>query len=77
MKKNQLPSIMKLNVDIDLSALRKATDDLASKFVDVRTANPGLCMNHEELVKDVYDNFEQINLTTPSEILPHTASIKE
>ena len=46
MKKNQLPSIMKLNVDIDLSALRKATDDLASKFVDVRTANPGLCMNH-------------------------------
>jgi len=34
-------------------------------------------MNHEELVKDVYDNFEQINLTTPSEILPHTTSIKE
>jgi hypothetical protein len=34
-------------------------------------------MNHEELVQDVYDNFEQINLTTPSEVLPHTASIKE
>jgi hypothetical protein len=34
-------------------------------------------MNHEELVKSVYDNFEQINLTTPSEILPHTTSIKE
>ena len=47
------------------------------KFVDVRTANPGLCMNHEDLVKDVYDNFEQINLTTPSEVLPHTSSIKE
>ena len=37
----------------------------------------GLCDNHKELVKSVYDNFEQINLTTPSEILPHTTSIKE
>ena len=27
--------------------------------------------------KYVYDNFEQINLTTPSEILPHTTSITE
>ena len=57
--------------------LRYATDKLTSKFVDVRSANPMLCMNHEELVKSVYDNFEQINLTTPSEILPHTTSIKE
>ena len=79
MKKNQLPSIMKLNINIDLDKLRKNCDILhgADKFVDVRTANPGLCMNHEDLVKDVYDNFEQINLTTPSEVLPHTASIKE
>ena len=36
-----------------------------------------LCDNHMDLVKSVYDNFEQINLTTPSEILPHTTSIKE
>ena len=77
MKKNQLPSIMKLNVNVDLDLLRDNCNTLAEKFVDVRTANPGLCMNHEDLVKDVYDNFEQINLTTPSEILPHTASIKE
>ena len=49
----------------------------AEKFVDVRSANPMLCDNHMELVKQVYDNFEQINLTTPSEILPYTASIKE
>jgi len=77
MKKHDLPTIANLNLDIDLERLRAATDSLAEKFVDVRTANPMLCMNHEDLVKDVYDNFEQINLTTPSEIMPHTASIKE
>ena len=77
MKKNQLPTIMNLNLDIDLDRLRASTDEIAQSFVDVRTANPGLCMNHEDLVKDVYDNFEQINLTTPSEILEHTTSIKE
>jgi hypothetical protein len=77
MNKKQLPTIANLGLNIDLEKLRHATDTLAEKFVDVRTANPGLCMNHEDLVKDVYDNFEQINLTTPSEVLPHTASIKE
>jgi hypothetical protein len=77
MNKHNLPTIAKLPLEIELDKLQKACDDLASKFVDVRTANPMLCMNHEDLVKDVYDNFEQINLTTPSEILPHTASIKE
>jgi hypothetical protein len=77
MHKKTLPSIHNFKLDIDLKKLQQATDTLAEKFVDVRTANPMLCMNHEDLVKDVYDNFEQINLTTPSEILPHTASIKE
>ena len=77
MNKKNLPTIANLGLNIDRQKLRDATDKLAEKFVDVRTANPMLCMNHEELVKDVYDNFEQINLTTPSEILPHTASIKE
>ena len=77
LRKHELPSVMNLKLDIDLDRLQRDTDALAEKFVDVRTANPMLCMNHEELVKDVYDNFEQINLTTPSEILPHTASIKE
>ena len=60
MKKNQLPTIMNLNLDIDLDRLRASTDEIAQSFVDVRTANPGLCMNHEDLVKDVYDNFEQM-----------------
>tara|TARA_B100001057_G_C22853031_1_gene951731 strand:+ start:1563 stop:2174 length:612 start_codon:yes stop_codon:yes gene_type:complete len=77
MKKQDLPSIHNYQLDIDLQELRSACDTLAEKFVDVRTANPMLCDNHMELVASVYDNFEQINLTTPSEILPYTASIKE
>lgn len=77
MKKQDLPSTANLNLDIDLTRLREATDTLAQKFVDVRTANPMLCDNHMELVADVYDNFEQINLTEPSEILPYEPSIKK
>ena len=77
MKKHHLPTIADLNLDIHLDRLRMETDKLVEKFVDVRTANPMLCMNHEDLVQDVYDNFEQINLTTPSKILPYTSSIKE
>lgn len=77
MRKQDLPTIANLNLNIDLNKLREECDALAEKFVDVKTANPMLCDNHMELVKSVYDNFEQINLTTPSEILPYTASIKE
>lgn len=77
MKKQDLPTLADLNLNIDLEKLRLECDTLAEKFVDVRTANPMLCDNHMELVEHVYDNFEQINLTTPSEILPYTASIKE
>ena len=77
MKKHSLPSIANLKLDIDLNKLQGEMIRLAEKFVDVRTANPMLCDNHMELVNSVYDNFEQINLTTPSEILPYEASIKE
>lgn len=77
LKKHQLPSIADLKLDIDLETLQKECDKLAEQFVDVRTANPMLCDNHMTLVEQVYDNFEQINLTTPSEILPYTTSIKE
>lgn len=76
-KKNQLPTLANLNLNIDLTRLQAECDKLANSFVDVRTANPMLCDNHMELVKNVYDNFEQINLTLPSEILPYTSSIKE
>ena len=77
MNKKDLPTIADLGLEIDLERLRAETDKLAEKFVDVRSANPMLCDNHMELVKSVYDNFEQINLTEPSELLPYTASIKE
>lgn len=76
-KKHQLPTIANLNLNIDLERLQRETDALAAKFVDVRTANPMLCDNHMELVKSVYDNFEQINLTKPSKILPYTDNIRE
>ena len=75
--KHKLPSVADLKLDIDLEKLRNATNTLANDFKDVKSANPMLCDNHMDLVKSVYDNFEQINLTTPSEILPHTTSIKE
>ena len=75
--KRDLPTIADLGLQIDLQRLQEETDKLAGKFVDVRTANPMLCDNHMDLVKSVYDNFTQINLTTPSETLPHTMSIKE
>ena len=75
--KHNLPTIADINLNINLIKLRKNTDSLVHKFTDVKSANPMLCDNHMELVKSVYDNFEQINLTTPSEILPHTTSIKE
>ena len=77
LSKHNLPTVADLKLDINLDTLRQKTDKLNNQFKDVRSANPMLCMNHEELVKSVYDNFEQINLTTPSEILPHTTSIKE
>ena len=77
MKKHELPTMANFNLEIDLEKLRTECDKLAERFVDVRTANPILCDNHMELVASVYDNFEQINLTTPSEILPYEASIKE
>lgn len=77
LKKHQLPTISNFNLQIDLERLQLETDKLAGKFVDVRTANPMLCDNHMELVGQVYDNFEQINLTTPSKILPYTDSVKE
>ena len=77
LNKHNLPTVADLQLNIDLERLRLETDKLADKFTDVKSANPMLCDNHMELVKNVYDNFEQINLTTPSETLPHTTSIKE
>ena len=57
LSKHNLPTILDLKLNIDLDKLRNATDKLADKFLDVESANPGLCDNHAELVKSVYDNF--------------------
>ena len=51
MNKKNLPSLHNFNLDIDLQKLQSQCDTLAEMFVDVRTANPGLCMNHEDLSK--------------------------
>ena len=77
LKKYNLPTIADFKLDIDLKKLQEECDKISQKFVDVRSANPMLCDNHMDLVKQVYDNFEQINLTTPEEILPYTSDIKE
>lgn len=78
-KKYQLPAVAEIkNVRIDLERLQSECDKFADKYVDVRTANPHLCMNHEELIKHVYDNFHQINLTElDGDPLPYTDNVKE
>ena len=53
LSKHNLPTVADLGLNIDLDRLRKETDKLADKFVDVETANPMLCDNHMELVKNV------------------------
>jgi len=77
LRKHDLPDVYNFELDIDVKQLQFEAHKLYEKFTDVKTANPMLCDNHMDLVKHVYDNFEQINLTTPSEILPYEASIKE
>ena len=78
-KKYQLPTVAQLtHINIDLPRLQVECDKFASKFTDVISANPALCMNHAELVKNVYDNFEQINLTELNgELMEYTDNIKE
>lgn len=78
-RKYDLPLIHNFSLDIDLKKLQAECDRLSGKYIDVVSANPNLCMNHQELVKDVYANFEQINLTTANEneLLDFTADVKE
>lgn len=76
--KHHLPSIAEFPIQIDLTLLQAECDRFAHKFIDVMTANPNLCMNHEELVKNVYDNFTQINLTEANgELMEYTSDVKE
>jgi len=78
-KKYQLPTIAELpQIKIDLHTLQQECHLFSNKFIDVKTANPQLCLNHEELVSNVYDNFRQVNLTElDGEPMPYTSNIKE
>jgi hypothetical protein len=65
LKKYDLPLIKELDhVKIDPQELKQYTSDLHDQFTDVKTTNKSLCAVHEKLVKDVYENFHQISLTT-------------
>jgi hypothetical protein len=77
-RKHQLPCIHKFDLTIDLERLQSECDAVALSFIDVVSANPALCKNHMGLVNDVYDNFEQINLTElDGEELAYTDDIKK
>jgi len=65
LKKYDLPLIKKLDhIQIDPDDLKAYTVDMQDRFTDVKTTNKSLCAVHEKLVKDVYENFHQISLTT-------------
>lgn len=62
--KYKLPNIVKLPYKFDIDKLKYELGLVADNFVGVLEANGTLCANNHRLVKDVYDHFEQINLTT-------------
>ena len=61
--KYQLPNIIELPYRFDIEKLRNELDKISDKFKGVLEANGVLCANNHRLVKEVYDHFEQINLT--------------
>lgn len=61
--KYKLPDIVKLPFKFDIDRLQQELLPINHKFVGVLAANGTLCANNHELVKSVYDHFEQINLT--------------
>lgn len=61
--KYQLPDIIELPHKFDIVKLRKDVDTIAHKFKGVLEANGVLCANNHKLVEQVYDHFDQINLT--------------
>lgn len=78
MKKNrkQLPLVAKFNVNIDVDLLKKECDTFSTKFIDVQSANPGLCDNHEKM-SVIYQYFEEVPLTTNTRVFEPTQNIKE
>ena len=78
-KKYQLPTVAHLShISIDLSRLQAESDRFADQYTNVLAANPSLCDNHTVLISQVYDNFEQINLTElDGTAMAYTDDIKE
>lgn len=62
--KYKLPNVAKLNFKFDIDNLKKSLKELESQFIGVMPANGQLCSNNHKLVSNVYDHFDQINLTT-------------
>lgn len=61
--KYKLPNIIELPYKFDIARLKLELDKISGKFKGVLEANGTLCANNHNLVKSVYDHFEQVNLT--------------
>jgi len=62
--KYRLPNFIKLPYKFDIQRLTSELQLVYGNFLGVLEANGALCANNHKLVKNVYDHFEQINLTT-------------
>lgn len=66
--KYRLPNIAKLKIQFDIEKLKQNLREIESKFIGIMPANGELCSNNHKLVSSVYDHFDQINLTTYSNL---------
>ena len=67
-KKYQLPVCQKIpGIQFDIIRLQQELNNFEQQFVDVVTANRLFCSNNVALADDVYENFEQVSLTTMSD----------
>lgn len=63
--KHELPFCCKLeNFKFDIQRMRLEISKIQNHFVNVIKANEKFCSNNTELTQTVYDNFDQISLTT-------------
>lgn len=63
--KHELPHYAKIpNKLFDIKKMQSEVLRLESNFVNVIQANQYFCTNNSQLVHSVYDNFDQISLTT-------------
>lgn len=62
--KYKLPNVAKLQLKFNIDLLRTELAKIESNFDGVMPTNGELCSNNHKLVSNVYDHFDQINLTT-------------